>query len=36
MFLFCKWFSSLNEDETYRNDLENFTEELLNLESDEQ
>jgi len=35
MFLFCKWFSILNEDETYRNDVESLTEELLNLESDE-
>jgi hypothetical protein len=35
MFLFCKWFSSLSEDETYRNDLESFVEEILNLESDE-
>lgn len=35
MFLFCKWFSSLDEDKTYRNDLESFVEEILNLESDE-
>lgn len=35
MFLFCKWFSSLNKDETYRNDLESLVDEMLNLEGGE-
>jgi hypothetical protein len=35
MFLFCKWFSRINGDEKYRNDLDDVIDELLNLKGDE-
>ena len=35
MFLFCRCFDRINEDKTYRNDLDNLVDEMLNLKGDE-